>query len=134
MQNDSINKNCCEKEHQSITRCPVDATINMIGGKYKSLILWKLITETTLRFSQLRKEIPTATPKMLTQQLRELEANGLIHRQVFPVVPPKVEYSLTNFGKSIRPVLESMYIWGCDYLNNQGLQVNCSMTALNEAK
>ena len=134
MQNDSINKNCCEKEHQSITRCPVDATINMIGGKYKSLILWKLITETTLRFSQLRKEIPTATPKMLTQQLRELEANGLIHRQVFPVVPPKVEYSLTNFGKSIRPVLESMYIWGSDYLNNQGLQVNCSMTALNETK
>ena len=134
MQNDSINKNSCEKDHQSITRCPVDATINMIGGKYKSLILWKLITETTLRFSQLRKEIPTATPKMLTQQLRELEANGLIHRQVFPVVPPKVEYSLTNFGKSIRPVLESMYIWGSDYLNNQGLQVNCSMTALNEAK
>jgi len=134
MQNDSINKNCCEKEHQSITRCPVDATINMIGGKYKSLILWKLITETTLRFSQLRKEIPTATPKMLTQQLRELEANGLINRHVYPVVPPKVEYSLTNFGKSIRPVLESMYIWGSDYLNNQGLQVNCSMTALNEAK
>ena len=134
MKNNPINTTCCEKEHQSITCCPVDATINMIGGKYKSLILWKLITETTLRFSQLRKEIPTATPKMLTQQLRELEANGLIHRQVFPVVPPKVEYSLTNFGKSNRPVLESMYIWGSDYLNNQGLQVNCSMTALNEAK
>ncbi|OCG02063.1 HxlR family transcriptional regulator [Gilliamella apis] len=129
-----MNTTCCGKEHQPITCCPVDATINMIGGKYKSLILWKLMTETTLRFSQLQKEIPTATPKMLTQQLRELEANGLIHRHVYPVVPPKVEYSLTNFGKSIKPVLESMYTWGSDYLNNQGLQVNCSMTVLNEAK
>ena len=134
MKNNPINTTCCRKEHQPITSCPVDAAINMIGGKYKSLILWKLMTETTLRFSQLQKEIPTATPKMLTQQLRELEANGLIHRHVYPVVPPKVEYSLTNFGKSIKPVLESMYTWGSDYLNNQGLQVNCSMTALNEAK
>nr|WP_279614504.1 helix-turn-helix domain-containing protein [Gilliamella apis] len=134
MKNNPINTTCCGKEHQPITCCPVDATINMIGGKYKSLILWKLMTETTLRFSQLQKEIPTATPKMLTQQLRELEANGLIHRHVYPVVPPKVEYSLTNFGKSIKPVLESMYTWGSDYLNNQGLQVNCSMTVLNEAK
>ena len=132
MKNNTINTTCCGKEHQPITCCPVDATINMIGGKYKSLILWKLMTETTLRFSQLQKEIPTATPKMLTQQLRELEANGLIHRHVYPVVPPKVEYSLTNFGKSIRPVLESMYIWGSDYLNNQGLQVNCSMTAITD--
>ena len=132
MKNNPINTTCCRKEHQPITSCPVDATINMIGGKYKSLILWKLMTETTLRFSQLQKEIPTATPKMLTQQLRELEANGLIHRHVYPVVPPKVEYSLTNFGKSIRPVLESMYIWGSDYLNNQGLQVNCSMTAITD--
>ncbi len=132
MKNNPINTTCCGKEHQPITCCPVDATINMIGGKYKSLILWKLMTETTLRFSQLQKEIPTATPKMLTQQLRELEANGLIHRHVYPVVPPKVEYSLTNFGKSIKPVLESMYIWGSDYLNNQGLQVNCSMTAITD--
>ena len=132
MKNNPINTTCCGKEHQPITCCPVDATINMIGGKYKSLILWKLMTETTLRFSQLQKEIPTATPKILTQQLRELEANGLINRHVYPVVPPKVEYSLTNFGKSIRPVLESMYIWGSDYLNNQGLQVNCSMTAITD--
>lgn len=132
MKNNPINTTCCGKEHQPITCCPVDATINMIGGKYKSLILWKLMTETTLRFSQLQKEIPTATPKMLTQQLRELEANGLIHRHVYPVVPPKVEYSLTNFGKSIKPVLESMYVWGSDYLNNQGLQVNCSMTAITD--
>ena len=132
MKNNPINTTGRGKEHQPITCCPVDATINMIGGKYKSLILWKLMTEITLRFSQLQKEIPSATPKMLTQQLRELEANGLINRHVYPVVPPKVEYSLTNFGKSIKPVLESMYVWGSDYLNNQGLQVNCSMTAITD--
>ncbi len=109
------------------THCPVEATISLIGGKYKSLILWKL-TSGTLRFSQLRKEVPCATPKMLTQQLRELEAEGLISREVFPVVPPRVEYSLTDFGRSIRPVLESMYSWGTGYLAGQGKQVNCTMT------
>ena len=108
------------------TNCPVEATITLIGGKYKSLILWKL-AGCTLRFSQLRKEVPYATPKMLTQQLRELEADGLISRKVFPVVPPKVEYSLTEFGESIRPVLESMYSWGTGYLHRRGLEVNCSM-------
>jgi Predicted transcriptional regulators len=106
--------------------CPVEASINLIGGKYKSLILWKL-TGKTLRFSQLRKEVPSATPKMLTQQLRELEADGLVRREVYPVVPPKVEYSLTELGMSIRPVLESMYAWGTGYLRTLGLDVTCSM-------
>ena len=81
----------------------------------------------TLRFSHLRKEVPCATPKMLTQQLRELEADGLLRREVFPVVPPKVEYSLTEFGRSIAPVLEAMYSWGTGYLHEQGREVNCSM-------
>jgi len=106
--------------------CPVEASINLIGGKYKSLILWKL-TGNTLRFSQLRKEIPSATPKMLTQQLRELETDGLVRREIYPVVPPKVEYSLTDLGMSIRPVLESMYAWGTGYLQTMGLNVTCSM-------
>lgn len=112
-----------------ITHCPVEASINLIGGKYKSLILWKL-TGHTLRFSELRREVPNATPKMLTQQLRELEESGLVQREVFPVVPPKVEYSLTDLGRSIRPVLEAMYDWGTGYLNGQGLEVNCSMRPL----
>lgn len=112
------------------THCPVEATINLIGGKYKSLILWKLMGG-TLRFSQLRKEVPCATPKMLTQQLRELEANGLIAREVFPIIPPKVEYSLTSFGKSIAPVLEAMYSWGNGYLHEQGIEINCSMQPLS---
>lgn len=115
---------CCGAD--SATHCPVEATISLIGGKYKSLILWKL-TSGTLRFSQLRKEVPLATAKMLTQQLRELENEGLINRKVYPVVPPKVEYSLTAFGESIKPVLEAMYQWGSRYLNEQGLAVNCSM-------
>lgn len=109
-----------------VTHCPVEATINLIGGKYKSLILWRL-TDGTMRFSQLRKEVPCATPKMLTQQLRELEKDGFIRRTVYPVVPPKVEYSLTTFGKSIKPVLKAMFKWGTGYLEKVGLEANCSM-------
>lgn len=121
-------RSCCPAASAPApTHCPVEAAINLIGGKYKALIVWKLMSD-TLRFSQLRKEVPGATPKMLTQQLRELEAAGLVVRTVFPVVPPKVEYSLTAFGRSLGPVLESMYAWGTDFLHAKGLEVNCSMT------
>ena len=108
--------------------CPVGATLELIGGKYKSLILWHL-TGSTLRFGELRKLIPQATPKMLTQQLRELEEDNLIIRAVYPVVPPKVEYSLTDSGRSISPVLSAMYDWGTAYMEENGLEINCSMTA-----
>ncbi|HBF0595411.1 TPA: helix-turn-helix transcriptional regulator [Clostridioides difficile] len=97
--------------------CPIEATLTLIGGKYKTLILWHL-KDTILRFNELKKLIPKATPKMLTQQLRELESDGLIIRVVYPVVPPKVEYSLSDFGKSIIPILDSMCDWGSDYLEN----------------
>ena len=108
--------------------CPVDATLEMIGGKYKALILWHLL-EGTRRFGELRKLIPQATPKMLTQQLRELEESGLLTRTVYPVVPPKVEYALTELGRSIRPILFGMYDWGADYLKREGREVSCNMTA-----
>ncbi len=108
------------------TLCPVEATLNLIGGKYKALILWHLSVG-TMRFSQLRKAIVNATPKMLTQQLRELEVQSLIHRQVYPVVPPRVEYSLTELGKSLMPVLTAMRDWGIDYLNTQNLTPNSFM-------
>lgn len=98
--------------------CPVEATIELIGGKYKALILWHL-SENKLRFSELNKAIQSVTPKMLTQQLRELEANNLIHREVFPVVPPKVEYSLTEQGKSLLPILTAMFDWGTSYLRKK---------------
>lgn len=106
--------------------CPVEATLDLIGGKYKTLILWHL-SQGTLRFSGLRKSIRNATPKMLTQQLRELEHDGLIHRQVYPVVPPKVEYSLTQLGHSLMPILISMRNWGAEYLRSQDLEPNCFM-------
>ena len=98
--------------------CPVAATLELIGGKYKALILWHL-TESKLRFSQLSKVIRGATPKMLTQQLRELESQNLIHREVYPVVPPKVEYSLTETGRSLMPILMAMRDWGTGYLRRQ---------------
>lgn len=95
--------------------CPIEATIDLIGGKYKAVILWHLVNK-TIRYSTLRKLVPQATPKMLTQQLRELEADGLISRVVYPVVPPKVEYALTEFGYSIIPILDTMCSWGNNYL------------------
>ena len=106
--------------------CPVETTLSLIGGKYKSLILWHL-SEGTLRFSELHKAISGATPKMLTQQLRELEAQSLIQRVVFPVIPPKVEYSLTDLGRSLMPVLIAMRDWGANYLRNSKLEPNCFM-------
>ncbi len=112
---------CCSEYH-----CPVGTTLDLIGGKYKSLILWHLV-DTTQRFGELRKLIPQATPKMLTQQLRELEQDNLVVRTVYPVVPPKVEYSLTDLGRSIRPILSLMYEWGADYLKANELEVSCSM-------
>ena len=113
-------------DHGTETCCPVETTLDLIGGKYKALILWKL-TGKTLRFSQIGREVPQATPKMLTQQLRELEADGLIRRTVHPVIPPRVDYALTELGNSIRPILEAMYHWGSGYLLRQGKTVNCTM-------
>ena len=107
-------------------RCPVAATLELIGGKYKALILWHL-SEKTMRFTELKKEIPSATAKMLTQQLRELEANALVHREVFPVIPPKVEYSLTDLGRSLMPVLVAMRDWGAEYLRNKDVEPCCFM-------
>ena len=106
--------------------CPVEATLDLIGGKYKALILWHL-SGGTLRFSELRSRIPKATPKMLTQQLRELETQELVHREVYPVIPPKVEYSLTATGKSLMPLLVAMRDWGAEYLRGQNLQTCCFM-------
>lgn len=108
--------------------CPVEATLEIVGGKYKSLILWHL-ADKILRFNQLHKLIPAATPKMLTNQLRELEKDGLIHREVYPVVPPKVEYSLTDIGQSFIPILSDICDWGNTYLKANNICPNCSMVS-----
>lgn len=118
------------KQCQSF-QCPVEATLSLIGGKYKSLILWHLIGK-KLRFNELNKLITSATPKMLTQQLRELENDGLINRIVYPVVPPKVEYSLTDFGKSIIPILEAMCSWGTNYLEENNVTTPLCPSMLNK--
>lgn len=106
--------------------CPVSAVLHLIGGKYKALILWHLM-DRTYRFSEIRKLVNGATPKMLTQQLRELEHDGLLIRTVYPVVPPKVEYSPTEKGQSLRPILEAMFDWGSRLLKEEGREPNCSM-------
>ena len=108
------------------THCPVETTIDLIGGKYKALILWHL-SSGTLRFSQLQKLITSATPRMLTLQLRELENQDLIHRKVYAEVPPRVEYSMTELGKSLMPILTAMRDWGADYLRRQDIEPNCFM-------
>ena len=101
---------------KNMFNCPVEATIRLIGGKYKAVILWHLMNQ-TLRYNEIHKRIPNATDKMLAQQLRELEKDGLINRTVYPVVPPKTEYSLTDFGQTLAPILDAMCDWGTNYLN-----------------
>jgi DNA-binding HxlR family transcriptional regulator len=96
-------------------KCGIDVTLAVVGGKYKASILWHLAQD-VMRFSELQRQFSNTTRKMLTQQLRELEADGLVYREVYPQVPPKVEYSLTVKGRSIYPILEKMCEWGQVFL------------------
>lgn len=98
--------------------CPVDATICKIGGKYKAVILYHLKTE-TLRYNGIKRKIKRITDKMLAQQLHELEADGLINRRVYAVVPPKTEYSLTDLGRTLIPILDAMCEWGGQFMNEE---------------
>ena len=91
-----------------LLRCPVEVTLKVIGGKYKPILLYLLDEHGVLRFGELRRLVPQASKKMLTQQLRELESDGLLDRKVFHQVPPKVEYSLSRRGKSLEPILTEM--------------------------
>ena len=95
--------------------CPVEATLQVIGGKWKGVILHHLLSE-TIRFNQLRRLMPEITQRMLTRQLRELEADGLISRKVYAEVPPKVEYSMTEYGKSLAEVIGTLREWGSQHL------------------
>lgn len=95
--------------------CPVGITMNVIGGKYKVIIIWFLYQNKVLRYSELQRMIKGVTPKMLISQLKELEEDKIISRKVYPVVPPKVEYSLTEKGESLLPILSEMKKWGEKY-------------------
>jgi DNA-binding HxlR family transcriptional regulator len=100
-----------EDAPENLIESPLQAAINVIGGKWKTIVLYMLADE-TLRFGELKKSIPKITQKMLTQQLRELEADGLVTRVVYPEVPPKVEYSLTKYAQELRPILAQLCKWG----------------------
>jgi DNA-binding HxlR family transcriptional regulator len=92
--------------------CPFEYALEVLSGKWKGLVIFYLGRRGTLRYSELRRELGGITQKMLTQTLRSLEAQGLIHREVYPVIPPKVEYSLTPKGQSLLPILDALQRWG----------------------
>lgn len=98
--------------------CEKELTLSIIGGKWKMLVLWHLGKEGTKRFGELKNLMPGITQRMLVNQLRELEKHLIVHREVYAVVPPKVEYSLTDHGRSLMPILETMYEWGKNYIEN----------------
>lgn len=98
---------------------PIDATLAVIGGKWKPLVIYEL-GEETLRFSQLLEKVkPRITQRMLTKELRELERDGLVIRKVYPQVPPKVEYSLTEKGRSLIPILDQLCVWGSEHMGDE---------------
>ena len=104
---------------KNYTVCPVEATLKLIQGKWKIVIMFRLLDQSR-RFNELTRLLPDVTQKMLTNQLRELEADGLVHRQVYAEVPPKVIYSLTDLAHSLMPVMLSIKAWGREYLDRQG--------------
>ncbi len=110
--------------------CPVAFTVDVIGGKWKSLILFHLMSGTK-RFNELRRLIPDITQRMLTLQLRELETDGIIHREIYREVPPKVEYSLTPLGNSLAPVVSAMREWGAVH---ERTILELRRSAVNEGK
>ena len=109
------------KETMQSYYCAIEATMAIIGGKYKVLIIYELIGK-TLRYSELQRLLPIATPRMLSRQLKELEADGIVRRVLYPVVPPKTEYSLTELGESLVPIIEQLSAWGKDYYHGKGMK------------
>jgi DNA-binding HxlR family transcriptional regulator len=104
--------------------CSVEVTIGVIGGKWKSVLLYHLIKDRVIRFGELRRLLPNVTAQMLTSQLRELEADGVVHRKVYAQVQPKVEYSLTPFGDSLAPIIRAMASWGESYATDAGKRIS----------
>ena len=101
-----------------LPECPVATTVRLIGNKWKLLIIRNLVYRDKQRFSDFIKSIPAISKKVLTDNLRALECDGLIDRQIFAEVPPRVEYSLTELGKTLKPILDAMSDWGTDYKNS----------------
>jgi DNA-binding HxlR family transcriptional regulator len=93
-------------------QCPVEATLAVIGGKWKAVLIFHMMTDGAQRFAELRRKTRGISERILSRQLRELQYDGIVHREVFAEVPPRVEYSLTEYGESLRPVTEAMCQWG----------------------
>lgn len=106
--------------------CGIDAALDVVSGKWKGLVLWELHDHGTRRFAELRRALPGISEKMLTQHLRQMEADGLIHRKVYAEVPPKVEYSLTDAGTSLNEALQPLGQWGRDRIKREGLTTNAT--------
>lgn len=113
--------------------CMLTLAMDLVGGKWKMLVLW-LLRDRSVRFSELRRFLNRITHKMLTQQLRELEQSGLINRTVYPVVPPKVEYALTEEGKKLIPILETLCDWSKEYATSHGIAESCSHSSAMTTK
>ncbi|NUJ81342.1 helix-turn-helix transcriptional regulator [Methylocystis sp. FS] len=107
-----------KQRHQTYTCCPLEAALDVMGSKWKATILFRLL-DGTRRFNELRRLMPNVTQRMLTIQLRELEADGMIRRKVFPEVPPKVEYSLSELGRTLEPLLRELYQWGQTHIQRR---------------
>src|SRR5258707_7387016 len=100
---------------QTPTQCPVAFTTRILGGKWKPRIVWALIRNEKLRYSELRRACPPISDRILSKELKELEAWGLISRREYPVVPPKTEYSLTALGRTLEPLMDAMAQWGLNH-------------------
>ncbi|MFF7445515.1 MULTISPECIES: winged helix-turn-helix transcriptional regulator [unclassified Streptomyces] len=103
--------------------CGIDAALDVVSGKWKGLILWELDTHGVRRFAELRRGLPGVSEKMLTQHLREMEEDGLVHRKVYAEVPPRVEYSLTEHGHTLNQALEPLGAWGVERIRRDGSDV-----------
>lgn len=104
---------------EELPACPVATTVQMIGSKWKLLIMRNLLAR-PWRFNELKKDLEGISQKVLTDSLRSMEADGIITRTVYPEVPPRVEYALSELGESMRPIMDAMEIWGTDYKKNYG--------------
>jgi len=114
-----------DKKRALELHCSVEVSIAVLGGKYKAVIVWHLNKNGVMRYNEIQKAIPHASAKMLSRQLKELEADGVVARKLYPVVPPKTEYRLTAMGKTLVPIVNAMSDWGHEYFKYLGVPDPC---------